>query len=89
MSEQETKDVVEALFGSLAKAFSLSAEETAKALETGTLVLEMGQDQNDNHFVLASYGHGEDRRIARIFKDAIHYEGEEEPDEAPPPQTLS
>jgi hypothetical protein len=75
----EMFDEINALFGTIADAFKLNAEGLAKALEDGSMTLDMGEDQSGDRFVAATYTQNGESRTCRIFNDGIRDEGEEEP----------
>ncbi len=80
--QSELYEQINTLFGTLAEAYKLEGETLARALEDGSMQLEMGEDENGNRFVLARHTQADGtEKIARIFKEVIHWEGEK-PDEA-------
>ncbi|MBK1665716.1 hypothetical protein CKO38_10225 [Rhodospirillum rubrum] len=76
MSQPSYFDEINTLFGTIAEAFALEGDALARALEDGSMTLERGEDQDGNRFVAATLERDGSRRTARIFKDAIHHEGE-------------
>ncbi|MCF8479884.1 MAG: hypothetical protein K9H25_05595 [Rhodospirillum sp.] len=82
MSESKTPkpemfDEINALFGTIAGAFKLEGDAMVKALEDGSMTLEMGQRDDGDRFVAATFTQNGESRTCRIFKDGIHDEGED------------
>lgn len=72
------------LFGLLAEAFALSAEDLAHSLETGAMTLTPGQDPDGRRWVRASLGEPGSKtrpRRIRVYRDALLHE------DAPPAPT--
>jgi len=70
----ETREMyaeIAALVAAVGKAFALSEDDAAQALEDGEITLEFGRDSNGNRFVLAQRG----ETSARIYQGAIKQEG--------------
>ena len=54
-TEQESYDEINALVGSLAKAFDLEGTVAARAVETGAMVLKLGVDAAGDRYVEACF----------------------------------
>lgn len=58
------------LIASLAKAFELSDSDVVAALDNNAIVLDFGEDENENRFVRATHG----GKTVRIYQGAIKQE---------------
>ncbi|WP_413206634.1 hypothetical protein [Rhodospirillum sp. A1_3_36] len=74
----EMFDEINALFGTIADAFKLNADGLAKALEDGSMALDMGQNEDGDRFVAATYTQNGESRTCRIFNDGIREDKEQE-----------
>ena len=80
METREHYQQISTLIASVAKALGLPDDQVAKEIESGAIVLGMGQDDNGNHFVEARRG----PVVGRIFQGAIRYADGVEPPGASP-----
>lgn len=64
---REMFDEINALIGSVAKAFAVSETEVVTAIEQGRLGMEMATDDDGRHFIAATL----DERSVRIYQGAI------------------
>jgi hypothetical protein len=62
-------DEINALFGTIADAFKLDGEALAKALEDGSMKLELGEDESGARFVAATQTQDGETRTCRIVND--------------------
>ncbi|GEO82073.1 hypothetical protein [Pararhodospirillum oryzae] len=72
-SSPEANDL-NALFGMLAKAFSLEAADLARVLEEGLMTLAPGEDPDGRRHVRATLIQDGTRRVVRVYRDALYYE---------------
>lgn len=67
---REMYEELNALVGTLAKAFEIDEKQAAAALESGALVLDMGEDDK-GRFIAAQF----EGKTSRIYQGAIKHEG--------------
>lgn len=67
-------DSVNTLFGMLAEAFGFDADALARALEDGSLTLDLTQDEESRRFVVATLKDDGGVRRAKIYRDALYRE---------------
>lgn len=67
---REMYDEINALVGSLAKAFEIDEKQVVEDLEAGRIALDMAEDENGNRYLAAVRGD----RTARIYQGAIQYD---------------
>ena len=60
---------IQTLLGRLAAALALPSERVAALLESGDLTLTLETDADGRPCVAAEYGAGDDRRVARVYRD--------------------
>ncbi|SDE92551.1 hypothetical protein [Rhodospira trueperi] len=61
---------IQTLLGHLAAALALPSEQVAALLESGDLTLSLETDADGRPYIAAEYGEGDDRRTARVYRDA-------------------
>lgn len=71
---REMFEEVNALVGAIAKAFSLSDEDTVKAIEAGSVSIVMAEDEQGQRFLNVTHA----GRSAQIYPGAIHHAPEKE-----------
>jgi hypothetical protein len=64
---------ISTLLGNLAKALDMEPEAVATLLEQGAIQLRMEVDEDGNACVGVTYGEGDDRRVARVYRDRIRH----------------
>ena len=69
MDEREMYAEMNALLGSLAKAFDLEPEQVARAVEAGEIAIEMQEDARGERFLAAEY----QGRSVQIYQGAIRH----------------
>lgn len=79
METREHYQEISTLIASVAKALGLPDDQVAKDIETGAIVLGMGEDDNGNRFIEARRG----AAVGRIFQGAIRYAEGVEPSVPP------
>ncbi len=72
MESREMYSEINALVGTVAKAFSVGEMEVVTAIEQGRLAMEMMTDEQGQNFLSVSY---EDRK-AQLYPGAIFREGD-------------
>ncbi|MBE1236420.1 hypothetical protein IHV25_01965 [Phaeovibrio sulfidiphilus] len=66
-----SQDPITTLFTMLAQAFEAESEDLARALEDGSLALEMSEDDEGGRFVEATWTRGGTPRVARVYRDRV------------------
>lgn len=79
MSEREHYDEINTLVASVAKVLGLDDKEAAGELESGKIVLSMGEDDDGNRYVQVTRGEAE----GRIYQGAVRYAPGAEPKDDP------
>ncbi len=69
MDEREMYAEMNALLGTLAKAFDLEPEQAARAVEAGEIAIAMQEDARGERFLAAEYR----GRSAQIYQGAIRH----------------
>ncbi len=67
---REMYSEINALIGSLAKAFEIDDKTVVADLEAGRINLDMAADENGNRYLAAT----RDDRTARVYQGAIQYD---------------
>jgi hypothetical protein len=70
MDEREMYAEMNALLAAIAKAFGIEAEQAARAVEAGEVVIDMQEDPLGERYLAARY----QGRSAKIYQGAIRYE---------------
>lgn len=67
---REMYNEINALIGSLAKAFEIEDKQVVEDLEAGRISLDMTEDENGNRYIAATRG----ERTAKLYQGAIQYD---------------
>lgn len=69
MDQREMYAEVNALLGAIAKAFDITPEQAARAVEAGEITMGMAEDERGERYLDAAYA----GRKARLYQGAIRY----------------